>query len=164
MTLHARFIPLLIVYPLAISAAYAQDATVIGKDMILPGTGPGTTADGSSGGGLMKASSVLAATRRQGLEPATVLASSVIGVEVRNLAGGNVGTIEDVLISDGGTLKALILKVGGFMGLGGKRIAIEPGALILRPGGERYAAVLAMSDDTIAAAQPFDTTKIVLTR
>lgn len=140
-------------------AAGAQDASVIGNKTVLPGTGPGTSTDGEGGGRLMTAASAEAATKRQGLKPASFLASKMIGVTVRNAAGDNVGTIDDLLIADGGVLKAVVLDVGGVLGLGSKRIAVEPNALVLRPGGETYAAVLNMSKDTVAAAQPFDPAK-----
>jgi hypothetical protein len=83
----------------------------------------------------------------------------MIGVVVRNPAGDNVGTIDDLLIADGGALKAVVLDVGGVLGLGSKRIAVEPDALVLRPGGDRFSAVLNMSKDTVAAAHPFDPAK-----
>jgi hypothetical protein len=139
--------------------APAQDASVIGNKTVLPGTGPGTSTDGAGSGGLMIAASAEAATRRQGLKKASVLASQLIGVTVRNAAGDKVGTVDDLLIADGGALKAVVLDVGGVLGLSSKRIAVEPGALVLRPGGDRFSAVLNMSTDTVAAAQPFDSAK-----
>ncbi|MHB2207255.1 PRC-barrel domain-containing protein [Methylobacterium sp. CM6257] len=145
------------------SPAGAQDATVIGKDTVLPGTGPGTSTDGSGAGRLMEAASAQDAAKRQGLKPVAVMASKLIGVNVHNAAGDSVGKIDDLLITDGGTLKAVVLDVGGFLGLSSKRIAVEPGALVLRPGGDRFSAVLNMSKDTVAAAQPFDPAKVIST-
>jgi hypothetical protein len=146
---------------LAGAPAGAQDATVIGKNTVLPGTGPGTATDGTGAGRLTAAANAQDAAKRQGLKPVTVMASTMIGVEVRNAAGDSVGKIDDLLITDGGTLKAVVLDVGGFLGLSSKRIAVEPGALVLRPGGDRFSAVLNMSKDTVAAAQPFDPAKVV---
>ncbi|MGU3663672.1 PRC-barrel domain-containing protein [Methylobacterium sp. A49B] len=146
---------------LAVAPALAQDATVIGRDTVLPGTGPGTATDGNSVSRLMEAPNAEDAAKRQGLKPATFLTSKMIGVTVRNAAGENVGTIEDLLITDGGTFKAVVIDVSGFLGLGSKRIAVEPGALVLRPGGDRFSAVLNMSKDTVAAAQPFDPAKVI---
>ena len=128
---------------------------MIGKGTVLPGTGPGTNTDGAGGGRLMEAASAEAAAKRQGLKPAAFLASKMIGVEVRNMAGDSVGKIDDLLITGDG-LKAVVLEVGGFLGLGSKRIAVEPEALVLRPGGERFSAVLNLSKDTISAARAFD--------
>ena len=134
---------------------------MIGKNTVLPGTGPGTATDGTGAGRLTAAANAQDAAKRQGLKPVTVMASTLIGVEVRNAAGDSVGKIDDLLITDGGTLKSVVLDVGGFLGLSSKRIAVEPGALVLRPGGDRFSAVLNMSKDTVAAAQPFDPAKVV---
>ena len=77
---------------------------------------------------MMEAASAEDAAKRQGLKPAAFLATKMIGVEVRNAAGESVGKIDDLLITDGGMLKAVVIDVGGFLGLGSKRIAVEPGA------------------------------------
>jgi hypothetical protein len=148
-------------FALAGAPARAQDATVIGNKTVLPGTGPGTGTGGATPGQLMVAASAEDAAKRQGLKPAAVLASKMVGVTVRNAAGDSVGTIDDLLITDGGSLKAVLIDVGGLLGMGSKRIAVEPGALVLRPGGEHFSAVLNMSKDTIAAAQPFDPAKVL---
>lgn len=145
---------------LATLPAHAQDATVIGKGTILPGTGPGTTTTGQGGGGLMQAANAEDAAKRQHLKPAVFMASKMIGVEVRNPAGESVGKIDDLLL-DGGTLKAVVIDVGGFLGIGSKSIAVEPSAVVLRPGGDRFSAILEMSKDTISAAQAFDPAKAI---
>lgn len=146
---------------LAGTAAAAQDANVIGKDTVLPGTGPGTATDGTGVGRLMEAASAEDAAKRQGLKPVAFLTTKMIGVTVRNAAGDSVGKIDDLLITDGGMLRAVVIDVGGFLGLGSKLIAVEPGALVLRPGGDRFSAVLNMSKDTVAAAKPFDPAKVI---
>jgi hypothetical protein len=162
MTLRAPLATLLpLICALTALPAAAQDASVIGKDTVLPGTGPGTTTEGKSSGALMQAGSETDAIRRQGLKPATFLASRLVGVAVRNQAGESVGKIADLLITDGGRIGAVVIDVSGFLGFGGKRIAVEPGALVLRPGGDLYAAVLQMSNDTISTAPPFDPAKAI---
>jgi hypothetical protein len=157
--MHKTFLLPLALLALGGLPARAQDASVIGNKTVLPGTGPGTSTGGGDGGRLMAAASAEAATKRHGLKPASFMASKMIGVVVRNPAGDNVGTIDDLLIADGGALKAVVLDVGGVLGLGSKRIAVEPDALVLRPGGDRFSAVLNMSKDTVAAAHPFDPAK-----
>lgn len=88
----------------------------------------------------------------------------MIGVAVRNPAGGSVGTIEDRLMTDGGTLKAVVIDVSRFLGLDDKRIAVEPGALVLRPGGDRFSAVLDMGSDAISDSKPFNPAQALATR
>ena len=146
---------------LAAAPARAQDTSVIGNGTVLPGTGPGTTTGGTGAGRLMEAANAQDAAKRQGLKPVAFLTTTMIGVEVRNAAGDSVGKIDNLLIADGGTLKAVVLDVGGFLGIGSKHIAVEPGALVLRPGGDRFSAVLNMSKDAISAAQHFDPAKAI---
>ncbi len=141
---------------LAAAPVHAQDTSVIGHGTVLPGTGPGTSTGGTGAGRLMEAANAQDAAKRQGLKPVAFLTTTMIGVEVHNAAGDSVGKIDNLLIADGGTLKAVVLDVGGFLGIGSKHIAVEPGALVLRPGGDRFSAVLNMSKDAISAAQPFD--------
>jgi len=143
----------------AASPTLAQPAGLGGASTIVPGSGPGTTIAGRTAGQLMEAANAEDAAKRQGLKPTTFLASKLIGVEVRNPAGGSVGKIDDLLIANGGTLEAVVIDVSRFLGLDDKRIAVEPGALVLRPGGDRFSAVLDMGTDAIAAAEPFNAAK-----
>lgn len=147
-----------------VSPALAQQADLGGPRTIVPGSGPGTNVHGTTPGPLMEAPNATDAAKRQNLRPVTFLASKMIGVEVRNPAGGHVGTIEDLLVTDGGTLRAVVINVSRFLGLDDKRIAVEPGALVLRPGGDRFSAVLDMGTDAISAAEPFDPAKAVAAR
>lgn len=149
---------------MAVSPALAQQADLGGPGTIVPGSGPGTNVHGTTPGQLMQAANAEDAAKRQNLKPVTVLASRMIGVEVRNPAGGHVGTIDDLLITDGGTLRAVVINISRFLGLDDKRIAVEPGALVLRPGGDRFTAVLNMGSDTISAAKPFNPAKALATR
>lgn len=65
------------------------------------------------------------------------------------------GKIEDLLLVNGGTLKEVLLDVGGYLGIGSRKIAVEPSALVLHPGGDRFSAILNTGKDTIAAASTF---------
>jgi sporulation protein YlmC with PRC-barrel domain len=59
--------------------------------------------------------------------PNNMLASSLIGQEVVNPQGETLGEISDLLFDERGGLVALIVEVGGFLGLGGKTIGVSPG-------------------------------------
>jgi hypothetical protein len=148
----------------AASPALAQQPDLGGAGTVVPGSGPGTNVHGTTPGPLMVAADAEDAAKREGLKPASFLASRLIGVEVRNTAGGRVGTIEDLLLTHGGTLEAVVIDVSRFLGLDDKRIAVEPGALVLRPGGDRFTAVLDMGTDAISDAQPFNPAKALAAR
>ncbi|MCJ2088059.1 PRC-barrel domain-containing protein [Methylobacterium sp. E-005] len=49
----------------------------------------------------------------------------MIGTGVHNLSGQSVGKMTDLLIGDGGALKAVVLDVGGVLGVGSRRIAVR---------------------------------------
>jgi hypothetical protein len=51
-------------------------------------------------------------------------ASRLIGAEVRNVSGAEVGEVQDLLIGPGKAVNLAIVEVGGFLGLGSKTVAI----------------------------------------
>lgn len=60
----------------------------------------------------------------EGPEPGTIPASQMIGVQVIGMDHVGVGKIEDVLVDGGGQVRAVIIGVGGFLGLGEKSVAL----------------------------------------
>jgi sporulation protein YlmC with PRC-barrel domain len=74
-------------------------------------------------------------------------ASKLIHSEVRNDKGEKIGRIDDIIVAPDGTLSMAVLDVGGFLGLGGHRVAIpvhelvfsQNAAKILLPGGSKDA-------------------------
>ena len=67
------------------------------------------------------------------VSPADMLASNFIGSEVLNIQNNEeIGEIEDLIIDQGKTIRGVVLSVGGFLGLGERRVAVEPDSLIIR--------------------------------
>jgi hypothetical protein len=58
------------------------------------------------------------------------LSSSVIGLDIYNAANQDVGTIKDIAFGTGG-VKAYIVGVGGFLGMGDHYVAVRPSAITL---------------------------------
>ncbi len=56
-------------------------------------------------------------------------ASSLLGRTVRDLGGTPLGRIVDVLVDDAGLPRAAVVDVGGFMGMGVRRVAVTWRAL-----------------------------------
>ncbi|GJE17975.1 PRC-barrel domain-containing protein [Methylobacterium marchantiae] len=54
----------------------------------------------------------------------SVKASRIIGLRVVGQDHVKVGTIEDVVVDGSGRIQAVVIDVGGFLGVGGKRIAV----------------------------------------
>jgi len=51
--------------------------------------------------------------------------NALIGATVRNDNREAVGKIEDVYVDNGGAIKAVVVSVGGFLGVGAKDVAVK---------------------------------------
>lgn len=60
--------------------------------------------------------------------------SDLQGKTVYSADGSNIGEINDVLVSQDGSINAVIIGVGGFLGIGEKDVAVNMSALELGPG------------------------------
>lgn len=58
-------------------------------------------------------------------EDEDILASELMGVSVENTEGETLGSINDVVIHDDLGVKAVVIGVGGFLGLGQKHVAVN---------------------------------------
>jgi sporulation protein YlmC with PRC-barrel domain len=52
-------------------------------------------------------------------------ASKLIGADVRNTANEDVGEINEVILDKDGKVAAVVLGVGGFLGMGERQVAVE---------------------------------------
>ena len=52
------------------------------------------------------------------------LGSNLIGAKVVSATNENIGKIANLILNDSGTVEAAVIKVGGFMGFGGKTVAV----------------------------------------
>ncbi len=52
------------------------------------------------------------------------LASAMIGANVRNGADEDLGSINDIVLNDAGEVQAVVIGVGGFLGIGEKSVAV----------------------------------------
>jgi sporulation protein YlmC with PRC-barrel domain len=69
--------------------------------------------------------------------------SDLEGMSIYGAQGENIGSIKDVLVSPKGEVRAVLIGVGGFLGIGQKDVAVSMEALQFGPG---------MTPDDIAAA------------
>jgi sporulation protein YlmC with PRC-barrel domain len=58
------------------------------------------------------------------LQPTQFRASKLIGSAVYGAAGGSVGDVADLIVDRDGRVSAVVISVGGFLGIGNKLIAI----------------------------------------
>src|SRR5690606_37938364 len=59
--------------------------------------------------------------------------------------GENIGSINDVLISHDGSVNAVVVGVGGFLGIGAKDVAVDLNALAIPPGVSQEAVDAALA-------------------
>jgi sporulation protein YlmC with PRC-barrel domain len=85
----------------------------------------------------------------------TIKAGRVIGFNVRNPEGENLGDIEDLVIDPNtGTITYAVLAHGGWLGIGGKYFAVPWDALQLEADQKRF--TLNVTRETLANAEGFD--------
>jgi hypothetical protein len=65
------------------------------------------------------------------VQPADVMAYDLLGTDVYNNQDENIGEIEDMVIDNGKTVRALIISVGGFLGMGERYVAVDPSTVTL---------------------------------
>jgi sporulation protein YlmC with PRC-barrel domain len=85
------------------------------------------------------------ASEAKGAEKMATVPSDAVSVNdyykqnVYNSSDNTVGEVSDVLLSKNGQVKAVILSVGGFLGLGGKYVSVPFNALqVSEKNGKRY--------------------------
>lgn len=88
--------------------------------------------------------------------PGERLASTIVGLRVRDASGAEIGTIKDLAIDHGG-IQAYILAVGGLLGIGDRYVAVAPFAISLAydHATNSYRATMNATTDQLKAAPPF---------
>lgn len=86
--------------------------------------------------------------------PGQVLASKLMGASIQGANNEKLGTINDVLIDESGKVVAVIVGVGGFLGIGEKNVAI-PYEDVTRPGSSGSPLATKLSKADLEKAPPF---------
>lgn len=63
--------------------------------------------------------------------PADTRASKLMGRNVYNLQNESIGEVNDLIIDNGKTIKAIVVGVGSFLGMGERNVAIDPASIVL---------------------------------
>ena len=64
---------------------------------------------------------------------AHVLMTNFLGIDVFGKDGKKLGDVTDIVIDRQGHIAAYIVDIGGFLGLGAKRVAFTPGSFVYLP-------------------------------
>jgi hypothetical protein len=94
-------------------------------------------------------------------QPADFSADDLIDTDVYNLQNEEIGEVEDLIIDDGKRLRALVISVGGFLGVGERRVGVEPASVVItrESGGLRVIANTTREDLKNAPAFEFRKSK-----
>ena len=90
-------------------------------------------------------------------KPDEWLASRFKGTDVLGADGTKVGSVDDILFDRNGQIKAIVVGVGGFLGIGSKDVALEFNNFQVIPGkdGNADQLKLAMRKEELKAATEF---------
>jgi len=90
-------------------------------------------------------------------EPNEVLASSLMGADVR-LADESIGSVSDIIFDDK-QIKGVVVGVGGFLGIGEKRVALPWEQISVQPAEEAGEVVLSANTtrEELEASEEFKT-------
>ena len=96
---------------------------------------------------------------------ADLRASDLIGLDVYNPNNESIGEIADLIIDDGKNLRAIVLDVGGFLGIGEHRVAVSPASVVIeKRGDELERAIVNATKDSLEKAPEFKRQAQVRTR
>jgi sporulation protein YlmC with PRC-barrel domain len=87
-----------------------------------------------------------------------MMASDLIGTEVRNAENESLGEINDVLLAEDGRLKAVVVGVGGFLGIAERDVAVPwEGLQVSRDDDQDLTLRLEVSREQLEQAPAFET-------
>lgn len=86
----------------------------------------------------------------------SILSSRLIGLDVKNASGREMGRIEDVVF-EGGQISGIVLSVGEVLGTGQRYVAVDPSSISIRymEGENRWQAMMNADLDQLKSAPEF---------
>lgn len=109
----------------------------------------------SSSQGIRVADSATLAIRYATVKPADLTSSKLIGINVYNNQNEQLGEIQDLVIDGGRTISAVVVSVGGFLGLGESYVAVDPSTIVLNDRNGTWRAFVDTSKDNLKNAPKF---------
>lgn len=113
----------------------------------------------ASTGGMTMADKATVKLQYVTAQPADVMSSKLIGLNVYNNNGDSVGEIEDLVLVDGKTVHAVILGVGGFLGMGERYVSVAPSSITLTRKDDKLRALVDTDKETLKSAPAFEYSK-----
>ena len=90
------------------------------------------------------------------VQAADLRASELIGMNVYNTNNESIGEIEDLILDNGKTLRAVVIDVGGFLGVGERTVALSPASVVIqKPANGSTRALVNATKDSLTKAPEF---------
>lgn len=89
-------------------------------------------------------------------QPADFSANNVINSNVYNLQNEDIGEVEDLIIDDGKRLRALVISVGGFLGMGERHVAVDPASVVITREGSGLRVIANTTREDLKNAPAFE--------
>lgn len=140
---------------LAAALVVALPSLALAQETVKPATSPSVAATG----GMTMADKATVKVTYVTAQPADVMSSKLIGLNVYNNANESVGEIEDLVIVDGKTISAVILGVGGFLGMGERYVSVSPSSIALENKDGKLRALIDTNKDALKSAPAFEYSK-----
>jgi sporulation protein YlmC with PRC-barrel domain len=88
-----------------------------------------------------------------------ISANDFIGKRVYSKAGDDIGEVNDLIMTDNGSIRAVVLGVGGFLGMGEKDVAVSMNAINMAQDGSSVKLVVDGTKEQFNAAPKYDRSK-----
>ena len=88
-----------------------------------------------------------------------ISANDFIGKRVYSKTGDDIGEVNDLIMTDNGSIRAVILGVGGFLGMGEKDVAVSMNAINMTQDGSTVKLVVDGSKEQFKSAPQYDRSK-----
>jgi len=148
--------------PGAMAPADSATTTPAKTGAMAPTSAAAATTSGaatSTPAGLRVANTATLKVKYATMKPADIMSSKLVGITVYNNQNENLGEIEDLVIDNGKTITAVVVSVGGFLGIGESYVAIDPTTIVLNDKDGSWRAFVDTSKDNLKAAPKFSYSK-----
>lgn len=87
-----------------------------------------------------------------------ISANDFIGKRVYSRAGDDIGEVNDLIMTGNGGIQAVVLGVGGFLGIGEKNVAVSMASIDMTKDGDAVRLVVDGTKEQFTAAPSYDAT------
>ena len=83
------------------------------------------------------------------------MASKLLGIEVHNNQNENLGSIQDIVFENGRSITGVVVRIGGFLGLGESYVVLDPETVVLNEKDGTWRAYVDTTKDSLENAPKF---------